>query len=104
MKRPPRSSKRASAAEVLAICESESDDSCMRAPPDAETRMKGRSVSVASSMQRVIFSPTTEPMEPIMKRVSMTAMTTPRPLTKPLPQRSASLWPVFCCSFSMRSA
>ncbi len=80
MNRPPLSSKRARAALVFAICASDRPDSCMRAPPEALMMMKERFSFVASSMQRVIFSPTTEPIEAIMKRLSITAKTTPRPL------------------------
>ncbi len=61
------SRSRERAAEVLAICISESTPSCMRAPPEAQNTIAGRRRSSARSNWRVIFSPTTEPMEPPMK-------------------------------------
>src|SRR2546426_312445 len=60
----PASASRSSAAEVFAICMSERMPSCMRAPPEAERMMTGRSLSMASSIARVSFSPTTQPMLP----------------------------------------
>ena len=66
--RPARSS-RASAADVFAICISDSAPSIIRAPPEHETMMTGARRSMARSMARVIFSPTTTPMLPPMKRV-----------------------------------
>ena len=72
----PASPRRASAAEVLAICISERMPSCMRAPPEADTMMTGTCLSIASSMARVSFSPTTEPMLPPMKPNSKTQSTT----------------------------
>ena len=62
----PASRSRASAAEVFAICMSDSTPSCMRAPPDAEKMMAGTRRSSARSNTRVTFSPTTEPIEPPM--------------------------------------
>ncbi len=52
---------------VRGICISDSTPSCMRAPPEAETTTKGTWRRSASSIARVIFSPTTEPIEPPMK-------------------------------------
>jgi hypothetical protein len=65
------SSRRMSAAEILAICMRLMAPSCMRAPPEAETITSGWRSSMARSMARVIFSPTTAPMLPPMKRGSM---------------------------------
>ena len=74
MKSPPASSRRARAALVLAICMSDSVDSCMRAPPEQLTISSGNFSSAAASMVRVIFSPTTLPIDPIMNVGSMTAI------------------------------
>ena len=41
--------------------------SCIRAPPETVKPTTLRRYSVAYSNRRVIFSPTTVPMEPIMK-------------------------------------
>ncbi len=62
----PASRSRPSAAEVFAICMSDSTPSCMRAPPDAEQMIAVRRRASARSNTRVIFSPTTEPIEPPM--------------------------------------
>ena len=62
----PASRRRASAADVLAICISENRLSCMRAPPLAENDTKGQRSSSAVSAPRVKRSPTTEPIEPPM--------------------------------------
>ena len=104
MNSAPASSSRARAAEVLAICISESVDSCMRAPPEEETISSGSFSSTAASMVRVIFSPTTEPIEPPMNSGSMTASMIGRPLMKPLPQTTASRLPVLSWYSARRSA
>ena len=57
----------AMAAEVLAICIRESTPSCIRAPPEAETRTSGIFFSCERRASRAIFSPTTEPIDPPMK-------------------------------------
>ena len=44
----------------------------MRAPPLVEMMMSGSVFSVARSISRVSFSPTTEPMEPPRKLKSIT--------------------------------
>ena len=65
--------------------------SYMRAPPLVEMMMTGKPFSVAFSMRRVSFSPTTEPIEPPRKLKSMT----PRPTRcSPILQR-----PVMTASF-----
>ncbi len=48
----------------------------MRAPPEAATIRRGMRFWVASSMVRVIFSPTTEAMLPPRKPNSKTASAT----------------------------
>ena len=60
------------AAEVLAICMRESTPSCIRAPPEAETRTSGIFFSCDRRASRAIFSPTTEPIEPPMNAKFMT--------------------------------
>ena len=102
MNKPLASSRRASAALVLAICMSEKPDSCMRAPPEHETVTTGMLWSMPRSIARVIFSPTTEPIDPPRKVKSITATTTRRPFTKPKPERSASFSPVLRCASLMR--
>ena len=68
-------SSRASAAEIFAICISDSAPSIMRAPPEHETMITGRRAArCASSMPRTIFSPTTTPIEPPMKLYSIEAI------------------------------
>ena len=91
--RPARSS-RASAADTLAICMSDSAPSIMRAPPEHETTSSGCRRSSAISTARVIFSPTTTPMLPPMKAYSMAATTTSRPSRRPVATITASLRPV----------
>ncbi|MNW56409.1 hypothetical protein D3C74_341210 [compost metagenome] len=97
---PPCSSKRDKAALVLAICMRLRILSCIRAPPDVEKMIIGKRFSVACSMARVIFSPTTEPMLPVKKSKLMTATTTGRPSMVPSPVITASFRPDFrrCCS------
>ena len=53
------SASRPSAADVFAICISDSMPSCIRAPPEHVTMRSGMRLRVASSIARVIFSPTT---------------------------------------------
>ena len=86
----PAAASRASAAEILAICISERMPSCMRAPPEQETMISGSFLSSARSMAMVIFSPTTEPIEPPMKAYSMAQMTTGIPSSFPSAQSTAS--------------
>ena len=87
-------SSRASAAETLAICISDSAPSIMRAPPEHEMMMTGWRRSSAISMARVIFSPTTTPMLPPMNVYSIAATTTSRPSSCPVATITASLRPV----------
>jgi hypothetical protein len=75
------------AAEVLAICISDSTPSCMRAPPDAENSTAGRRWASARSNCRVIFSPTTEPIEPPMNSNTKNPASTGMPPIVPVPAR-----------------
>jgi hypothetical protein len=67
----------------------------MRAPPDAEKTMAGTCRSSARSNTRVIFSPTTEPIEPPMNSKTKTASSTGIPSILPEPTRTASAPPAF---------
>ena len=51
----------------------------MRAPPLAQKMITGSPWAVARSTQRAIFSPTTLPIEPIMKLLSITHTATRSP-------------------------
>ena len=90
----PARSRRASAAETLAICISDSAPSIMRAPPEHETTMTGVCDASPRSIARVIFSPTTTPMLPPMKPYSIAATVTGMPSSVPLPTMIASRMPV----------
>ena len=74
--------------------------SCMRAPPETVNPTTGRPSSVARSKVRVIFSPTTEPIEPIMNSAFMKNRAQSWPPTLPRPQTTAS----FSWLFSRASA
>ena len=63
-------------AEVFAICINELTPSCIRAPPEAATQMNGQLLSTAALTPRTKRSPTTEPIEPPIKRNSKAAITT----------------------------
>jgi hypothetical protein len=89
----PAAARRARAAEIFAICISERMPSCMRAPPEHETMISGSFFSIARSTAMVIFSPTTEPIEPPMKLYSMAQITTGIPASFPSAQRTASPGP-----------
>jgi len=91
------------AALVLAICMREKRPSCIRAPPLAEMQMKGFLPLMAASTPRTKRSPTTEPMEPPMKRNSNAATTTGRPSMRPSMTRSASSSWVFLLASTRRS-
>lgn len=58
---------------------------------------------VAYSIARVRVSPTTEPIDPIMKVRSRHASIADRPLMKHVPAWHPSICPVFFCSASIRS-
>src|SRR5439155_1504831 len=95
--------RRSSADEVLAICIRDRMPSCMRAPPDAETITTGRCLSMASSIARVSFSPTTEPMLPPRKPNSKAARTAGCPPMRAMPQTTASSVEVFWTAARTRS-
>ena len=99
----PRRDRRVSAALVLAICSREISASCMRAPPEAEKQTSGMLCSMAVLTARTNFSPTTDPMEPPMKRNSKAAATSSTPLTVPLITISASFSPVAFWAAARRS-
>ncbi len=90
----PASCTRAMAWLVFAICISDRQPSCIRAPPDAVTMSSGSPRSRASSAVRVTSSPTAEPRLPPMNRKSMTASATWWPPMLPSPQTTASSSPV----------
>ena len=69
--------------------------SCIRAPPDAVKATTGSPFSVAVSKARVIFSPTTLPMDAIMKWESMIMRTVREPLMVHSPVMTASRMPVW---------
>ena len=79
----PASRSRPSAAEVFAICISDSTPSCMRAPPEAQNITAGTCRSSARSNARVIFSPTTEPIEPPMNSNTKNPSLDRRPVDRP---------------------
>ncbi len=90
----PARSSRANAAEVLAICISESAPSIIRAPPEHDTMTTGERRSMARSMARVTFSPTTTPMLPPMNVYSMAATSVSIPSRSPVAEITASFPPV----------
>ena len=90
----PARSRRASAAEVFAICISDSAPSIIRAPPEHDTITTGALRSIARSIARVIFSPTTTPMLPPMNEYSIEAMTVSMPSSRPVAVTTASFMPV----------
>src|SRR5712691_8040383 len=99
----PCSPSRCKAADVFAICISERMPSCMRAPPEADTMMTGRCLAMASSIARVSFSPTAEPMLPPRYAKSKAASTTGQPPSRPTPVMTASALPVFSRAARTRS-
>ncbi len=87
-------SSRARAPEIFAICISDSAPSIMRAPPEQHTMTTGHRRSIARSMARVIFSPTTTPMLPPMKPYSIAPTIVSMPSIRPDAAMIASLSPV----------
>ena len=80
--------------------------SCILAPPEQQNRMTGSPCFVASSNERVIFSPTTYPMEAMRNLVSMAPITVRIPPMVASPMRIASSRWNFsfffhCCSSSL---
>ena len=99
----PFSFNRCSAALVLVICIKEFRPSCIRAPPDAATQIKVQLSATARRTPLTKRSPTTEPIEPPMKRNSNAAMTTGRPFIFPFITTSASSSPVAFFAAARRS-
>jgi hypothetical protein len=91
------------AAVVLAICMRDINPSCMRAPPLAAKQMNGICWSMADCTPRTKRSPTTDPIDPPMKRNSKAAITTGKVLMAPCITTSASLSPLSVLSASRRS-
>ena len=83
----------------------EGEDPFVHPRPAARTRDDDQRqlLRVASSMARVSFSPTTDPIEPMMKLLSVMPKTIRIPLMKPWPTSAASLNPVRSCSALIRS-
>ena len=92
---------RSTAALIFPICIRDTRPSCIRAPPDAVKIIKGKRSSVARSIVRVIFSPTTEPMEPIIKVDSIMQTAILRPFKSADPHRTASSKPLLVRFFSI---
>ncbi len=84
------SRRRARAADVFAICISERTPSCIRAPPEAQNMIAGRRSATARSNWRVIFSPTTDPIEPPMNSNTKNPTSTGMPPMVAEPARYAS--------------
>ena len=87
------------AALVLAICMRENMPSCILAPPpEPEMITRGSLLSRARAAALVIFSPTTEPILPMMKLESVAPNTIFLLWMVPVPTRAASFRPVRFCS------
>ena len=71
----------------------ESSPSCIRAPPETVQPTTLSRCSVAYSNRRVTFSPTTMPMEPIMKLGSITKIAHGRPPIEAVPVTTPSRSP-----------
>ena len=99
----PFSLSKCSDALVLVICISEFSPSCMRAPPDAATQMKVQLSATARRTPCTNRSPTTEPIEPPIKRNSNAAITTGKPCICPRITTSASSSPVAFLAAARRS-
>src|SRR5687767_4396639 len=99
----PASARRPRAPTILAICMSARVPSCMRAPPDAETMTSGRRSARARSAIRVIFSPTTLPIEPPMNAKSIAAIAAGMSPMRANPVMTASRSPVFVRAAVMRA-
>jgi hypothetical protein len=99
----PASRSRPSAADVLAICMSDSTPSCMRAPPEAENTMAAVRRSRARSNTRVTFSPATEPIDPPMNSNTKMPTWTGWPSIAPDPDLTESLGPAERLALRRRS-
>src|SRR5690606_20138855 len=82
---------------------SERMPSCIRAPPDALSTIRGFPCSSERRPSRASFSPTTEPMLPPMNSKSITARWTSRPSSRPAPVMMASPRPRFASAASSRA-
>ena len=82
------------AALVFVICIKEFKPSCIRAPPEAATQINEQLSATARRTPCTKRSPTTEPMEPPIKRNSKAATTTGRPFMVPFITTKASSSPV----------
>ena len=91
----PSSSSFETAQDVLAICIKLNALSCILAPPDEVIASTGKRSSIAFSIMRVTFSPTTLPIEPPIKSKSITAVANLFPLIVAIPVITASFKPVF---------
>ena len=79
---------------VRGICIRDSMPSCIRAPPEATNRMKGRFSATAASAAWTNASPTAMPSEPPRKSKGCTAIITGNPSSVPRAAVSASGRPV----------
>ena len=87
------------AALVFAICIRDNIPSCILAPPLVVAISKGSLLSVANSTSLVILSPTTVPIEPIKKWLSIIAAAIFISSINPVPHTTASLSFVLCFAF-----
>ena len=78
------------AADVFAICINDTIPSCILAPPDTQKITIGNLFFIAVSTASVILSPTAEPILPIKKFPSITAITASSPFILHLPHFTAS--------------
>ena len=83
------------AAETFAICISDSAPSCILAPPETVYPITGSLFFVAYSKSAVILSPTTVPIEPIIKLGSIMNIHVSCPPIVPLPHTTPSVSPLF---------
>src|SRR5580692_4121886 len=91
-------SNRASAADTFASCIRLIVPSIIRAPPEQDTTISGCLVSIAISIARVTFSPTTAPIEPPINPNSIEQQTTGLPFSCPSAVITASFIPNFFCA------
>ena len=95
MNNPPFLLSLSRAALVFAICIRDISPSYILAPPpDPDTIMSGSFSLSACSIILAIFSPTTDPIEPIIKRESVAPIATRLPFIVPSPTTTASFMPV----------
>ena len=99
----PRSCILAKAALVFAICISDINASCIRAPPLEEKHTNGQLSSSACSTARTKRAPTTDAIDPPIKANSNEAATIGMPCKVPFMATKASFSPVSFCAAEMRS-